>query len=310
MRISSYISNNRLGLVIKNKRFSEVTTMKVGGKIKLLYYPNSLDSLLKLLKYLKRKNKHFFMLGNGSNIVASDRSFRDVVICCKHLIKPIEYFDNYFVASAFIDLRILIAKLVEKQISTLTNLAGIPSTLGGAILGNAGAFQSMISDNLLWVKYIKDGVVLEKNIDELIFGYRSSPFQNKDIIVIEAAFKIIYNVETIFDYKKILEKRKERHPLNYPNCGSVFKNGDTYLAYEVIRRINLDNYPIGGAKFSEKHSNFIVNFNDAKAKDVYRLILLAKKRALAFEDIHLKEEVILLNFPSFSLISKYLKKTK
>lgn len=308
MSVLNFISKNKLGLVIKNKRFSELTTMKVGGKIKILFYPNSIDSLIRITNYLKSKNKKYLLLGNGSNIVASDRHFNDVVISGKHLIKSIEIYDDYFVACAFTDLRIIIAKLVENQIATFTNLAGIPATLGGALVMNSGAFKSNISDDLLWVKFIEDGKIIKKEISDLSFGYRDSCFKNKDIIILEAGFKIIKDKETLFNYKDILEKRRERHPLNYPNCGSVFQNGDTYLAYDVIKKINLANYNIGGAKFSEKHSNFIVNYDFAKAKDVYKLINLAKKRALNLEGISLKEEVLLLNFSTSKFNLKYLKK--
>ena len=282
--------------------------MKVGGKIKLLYYPNSITSLIKLVNHLKKKKNKFFVVGNGSNIIASDKTFKDVVICGKHLIKGIEYHEDYFVASAFMDLRILIAKLIENQISTLTNLAGIPATLGGAIAMNSGAFHTNVSDNLLWVRYLENGKIVEKNKEELFFGYRDSSFKKTNLIILEAAFKILTEKETLFIYKNILEKRRERHPLNYPNSGSIFRNGDSYVAYEIIKKINLANYSIGGAKFSEKHSNFIINYDFAEAKDIFKLIILAKKRALFLEGISLKEEVILLNFPSYKFLSKYLKK--
>ena len=308
MGISKYVSKNKLGIVISDKRFSELTTMKVGGRIKYLFYPNSQEALIKVVNYLNKRGKKFLILGNGSNIIASDRVYKNVVINGKHLIKTIDFYDDYFVVNAFMDLRIVIAKLVEKQISSLMNLAGIPATVGGAVVMNAGAFKSNISDNIIWVKYLDNGVEKIKNIDEIKFGYRDSEFKRSNIIILEVAFKIIKDNEAMFIYRNILEKRRERHPLNYPNSGSIFKNCDMLKAYEVIKKINLDNYKIGGAKFSEKHANFIVNVNNAKAKDVYKLIVLAKKRALILENINLKEEVILLNFPSYKIVSKYLKK--
>jgi UDP-N-acetylmuramate dehydrogenase len=173
---------------------------------------------------------------------------------------------------------------------------------------NAGAFKMNISDNLLWVRYLKDGKEVTKDINELYFSYRSSELKEENIIVLEAAFKIITDKEVMFIYKNILEKRRNRHPLNYPNCGSIFKNLEKKRAYEVIKDIYLDDYSIGGAKFSEKHANFIVNYNKAKASDIYKLIILAKKRALILEDVTLKEEVILLNFPSYKLMFKKPKK--
>jgi UDP-N-acetylmuramate dehydrogenase len=308
MRINKFISKNQLGLVISDKRFSDLTTIKVGGKIKSLYYPSSVENLIKVIQYLKKRGKKYFMLGNGSNIVASDKTYKNIVINGKHLVKQIAFFDDCFVVSAFMDLRIVIAKLIERGISTLVNLAGIPATVGGAIVMNAGAFKMNISDNLLWVRYLKDGKEVTKDINDLYFSYRSSELKEENIIVLEAGFKIITDKEVMFIYKNILEKRRNRHPLNYPNCGSIFKNLEKKRAYEVVRDINMADYSIGGAKFSEKHANFIVNYNKAKASDIYKLIILAKKRALILEDVTLKEEVILLNFPSYKLMFKKLKK--
>ena len=296
MKLEKFISENKYGLLIKDKTFSELTTMKVGGKIKLLYYPSNIDCLKEVLFFLNKKKRDFFIIGNGSNLVASEKKYKTLVISGKHLIKSVDFFEDYFVASAFMDLRVLIAKLLEKQISTLTNLAGIPATVGGAVVMNSSAFNLAISDNLLWVKYLEDGIMKTKNKDEIYFSYRDSEFKNTNIVLVEVAFKTICDQETVFNYKNILEKRRNKHPLNYPNCGSIFKNSKDYIAYEVIRKINMVDVAIGGAKFSEKHSNFIVNFNNAKANDIYKLIKIAKQKALKYENIDLKEEVILLNF--------------
>ena len=308
MNVKKYIVKNRLGLVLNDKKFSELTTMKVGGKIRNLFYPTTTENLIKAIEFLHSKKKKYFILGNGSNIVASDKVFKPLVISGKHLIKSIEYAGNYFIVSAFMDLRVVIAKLVEKQISTLVNLAGIPATVGGAIVMNTGAFKSNISDHLLWVKYIENGKCFVKNIDELSFGYRESQFKKDDVIILEAAFEIVKDPESILIYKEILEKRRESHPLNFPNSGSIFRNKSDVKAYEVIKKIDLVGKSIGGAKFSEKHANFIVNFNNAKATDIYNLIVLAKHKALNLENINLIEEVILLNFYPTNFIFKRLKK--
>lgn len=308
MGIKKYIYKNRLGLVLSDKSFSDLTTMKVGGKIKNLFYPTTIENLVKVITYLHKKKKKYMVIGNGSNIIASDHEYKHLVISGKHLIKGIEFKEDHFIVSAFMDLRIVIAKLIERQISTLTNLAGIPATIGGAIVMNAGAFKSNISDNLLWVKYLDNGKVVKKDIDELSFGYRKSEFKKENVIIMEAAFSIIYDNDALFIYRNILEKRRERHPLNYPNSGSIFRNNDGYLAFEIIKKINLCDYAIGGAKFSEKHANFIVNFDNAKSEDVYKLILLAKKLALSLENITLQEEVILLNFPLKKFVINRIKK--
>ena len=310
MGIKKFISKNQLGLVLCNKKFSELTTIKVGGLITNLYYPTSIEHLLSVINYLQKRKQRYFIIGNGSNIVASDKKFKHLVISGKHLIKSIEFYDDNFVVSAFMDMGIVIAKLVEYQISTLTDLAGIPGTIGGAIVMNAGANNSYISDNLLWVKYLDCGLLKVSSRKDLKFGYRNSPFKKENIVILEACFKTIKDNETIFKYRNILELRRKKHPLNYPNCGSIFKNLKDIKAYEVIQKINLMDYKIGGAKFSDLHSNFIVNYDNAKAIDVFSLIILAKDKALKQEDIMLEEEVILLNFPFKKMELKQGKKIK
>ena len=128
-KISNDENINKLINVIKNtqndmknhlknndiKSFKDLTTMKVGGKINNLYYPSSINNLMDVLNYLDKKKQHFFVIGNGSNLVASDKRYKKLVISGKHLVKSIEFFDDYFVVSGFMDLRIIIAKLVEKQ---------------------------------------------------------------------------------------------------------------------------------------------------------------------------------------------------
>ena len=299
MKIKRYIEDNNLGIVLNNKKFKDITTMKVGGKIKNLYYPNSIDNLTKVLNLLEFKKKKYLLIGNGSNIIAADRTCYHWVISGKHLEEKLEINEDEVIVSAFMDLRKVIAKLVANQINTLTLLAGIPATVGGAIYMNAGANGYTISDDLLWVKYLESGFIRQKNRNELKFSYRKSPFKNKKIIILEAAFKKKTCVDSLLLYEEVKDKRMEKQPLTYPNSGSIFKNGNNFKAYEIIRKINLVGYRIGKATFSSLHANFIINLGKAKAKDIYTLIKLAKKLALVYENIHLEEEVILYNFRHF-----------
>lgn len=310
MNLTKYVSINGLGIVVNNKKFKDITTMKVGGRIKQLYYPNSLENLLDVIKYLRRNNKKYFVVGNGSNIIANDSNFKDIVICGKHLIKDLIYKDDYFIVSAFADLRKINISLLQQNISTFINLSGIPATIGGALYMNAGAFKSNISDNLVWVECIYEEKIIILKKEELNFSYRDSIFKNNNYIIINAAFKIIHEPNLMLKYNEINAKRKEIHPLEYSNSGSIFKNFDNMKAYKIIQKIGLVNYIIGNATFSDKHSNFIINKGNAKGKDIYRLIILAKKRAYVYEKIILEEEVILLNFSSYSFFKKLFKKLK
>lgn len=307
MKIENFILENDLGIILKDKRFKDVTTMKVGGKIKKLYFPNSVENLLEVINFLNHKKKKFFVLGNGSNTIASDKPFNTLVICGKHLVKDIIFAEDKFIVSGFADLRTINAKLIQKNISTFLTLSGIPATIGGALVMNAGAFKGNISDNLLWVECIVDGKIEIYEKEQIEFSYRKSSFKNKNVIIINAAFKLIEDSNSYIKYQEIIEKRKLIHPLEYPNSGSIFRNIENQKAYTVIRKLNLVDYFIGGATFSDKHANFIINKNNASSNDVYKLIILAKKMAYIYENIVLEEEVILLNFPSYGFYKKIIK---
>ena len=153
------------------------------------------------------------------------------------------------------------------------------------------------------------GALTKAELIENYYGF-SNPIKGNDLL--ENGVNCFTSGNHIWDKKEVFDYINESEclisPLNYPNCGSIFKNLEKKRAYEVVRDINMADYSIGGAKFSEKHANFIVNYNKAKASDIYKLIILAKKRALILEDVTLKEEVILLNFPSYKLMFKKLKK--
>ena len=161
---------------------------------------------------------------------------------------------------------------------------------------NAGANGYSISDDLLWVKFIYEGKIIKANKDELTFDYRESFFKGKNAIILEAAFKVLTDPNTIDIYREVLHKRRKNQPLNYPNSGSIFRNFEDIKAYKIIRDLDLVDCMMGGAKFSEKHANFIVNVNKARSKDILNLIEYAKEKAKKVLNIELKEEVILLNF--------------
>jgi UDP-N-acetylmuramate dehydrogenase len=310
MGIKKFVLDNDLGIVLNNKRFKDVTTMKVGGRIKELFYPNNIENLLDVVSYLNKKKRKYLIIGNGSNIIASDNIYKDVVISGKHLVNDIIFKEDFFIVSAFDDLRKIIANLIGKDIATFINLSGIPATIGGALYMNAGAFKSNISDYLIWVECIYENKIIRLFKEDLEFGYRTSIFKNNKYIIVNAAFRIIYENNLILKYNEINNKRKEIHPLNYPNSGSIFKNTDNIKAYKIIKQIGLVDYMIGDATFSNKHANFIINKGNAKAKDIYKLIILAKKRAFVFEKIILEEEVILLNFFSYLFFKIIFKKSK
>lgn len=289
-----YIKKYNLGSV-KKEYFKNITTMKVGGKIKYLYYPNSISSLKKAIEYINNKEIEYIFMGNGSNIIASERKFKGVVISSKFLPKTLSIDKNQIRVTAFYDLRRLVSFCVSRDIDTFTNLAGIPATLGGAIYMNASANNQSISDHLVTVTYLIDNQIITKTKKELEFSYRTSEFQKNKAIILEAKFEIINKKNILVNYNNYLTIRKNNHPIIFPNSGSIFRNTKDKKAYEIIKELNLDGYTKGKAQVSMKHCNFIINIGDAKAEDIYKIINYIKKRAYINNYI-LQEEVILFNF--------------
>lgn len=289
-----YINKNNLGKV-KKGYFRNITTMRVGGKIKNIYYPNSITALKKAIEYLNKKHIKYIFIGNGSNIVASERTYNGVVICNNNLPKTLKIDKDVVKVTAFYDLRRLVNFCVNKNIDTFTQLAGIPGTVGGAIYMNASANNTSISDDLISVTYLHNNEIKHKTKEEIKFEYRYSDFQLDKYVILEAHFKIKEKEDIIIDYNKALESRKKNHPIIFPNSGSIFRNLETKKAYEVIKELNLQGYTKGKAQVSFKHCNFIINTGKAKGEDIYSIINLIKKKALEKSYV-LKEEVILLNF--------------
>lgn len=289
-----YVKKNNLGSV-KKEYFRNITTMRVGGRINNLYLPTSVTALKKAVEYLNKKNINYIFIGNGSNIVASERKYKGVVICNKHLPKTLSIDKNELKVTAFYDLRKLISFCVSKNIDTFTKLAGVPATIGGALYMNASANGLAISDNLISVTYLYNNKICVKTKDEILFDYRYSDFQKDNCIILEAKFEIKIKDNILIDYNTALETRKKNHPIIFPNSGSIFRNLESKKAYEIIQELNLQGYTKGKAQVSMKHCNFIINTGKARGEEVYKLINIIKKKALENSYI-LKEEVILLNF--------------
>ncbi len=295
MNFKKFVKKNNLGNIDKNGSFKDITTMKVGGKIKYLYYPNNVDNLRLAIGFIKKTGLKHFIVGNGSNIIASDKKFDGVIISSKYLPHTINTDNNIINVSAFYDLRKLVNYTVGRNIDTFTKLAGIPATIGGAIFMNASANNFSIYDNLINVTYLENFEIKVKTKEEIDFDYRASEFMKKDCIILEAKFKVIKKEGLLTEYHDLLKKRNDNHPMLFPNSGSIFRNFNNKKAYEVIKDINLAGFKKGNAQISHKHSNFIINTGNAKSKDIYNIIKIAKKKAKKINR-ELKEEVILLNF--------------
>lgn len=284
------------GKILLNEPLAKYSTFKIGGPADIYIEPRNVDELLNLLRYLKEREIDFVILGNGSNVLISDEGFRGAVINLEAGLNFIKVEGECVIAGAGVKLARFVDFCIENGFRGVEMLAGIPGTLGGAIIMNAGAYSGEISDYLVDVDVIRNLNLVRLKKDECGFGYRRSKLT--DDVVVQARFK--FPSGDIEEMKKIrreiLIRRNLSQPVNFPNAGSIFKNPPGDYAGRLIEQAGLKGVQIGDAQISEKHANFIINKGNAKAKDVLELINLAQSKVYEKFGVKLELEIRLIGF--------------
>ena len=295
----TYIEKNKIGRFLKNVSMAKYTSYKTGGTAKLMVFPRDIRRLIKLLTYLKEKKIKFKIMGNGSNTLFSDDVYDGVIIKLDAFDK-VEFKKNKVICGSGAKLVYVANQACKKSLTGLEFASGIPGTIGGAVFMNAGAYKSDMGYIVESVKVITPNFeVIKLTNRELQFHYRTSFLQkHPGYICIEATLKLQNGDKTaIFD---VMRDRKERRiasqPLEYPSCGSVFRNPEGLFAGKLIEDIGLKGYSIGGAQVSEKHANFIINYDNATSKDIHDLILYVKDEVKKHYDVDLKIEQEFVNW--------------
>ncbi|HOO68074.1 MAG TPA: UDP-N-acetylmuramate dehydrogenase [Bacilli bacterium] len=273
------ISKNKIGKIEKNIPLRKKTTYKVGGTAKLIIVPKNINKLILLLKILKKKNIDYKILGNGSNLIFSDKVYSNVLIKLDEL-KHYEINDTIVKAEAGCSLISIANKTAKMGLTGMEFATGIPGTIGGAVYMNAGAYKSDMGYIVSEVKVLNPNMeIITMYNKDLNYKYRSSFFQkNKDYIILEATIVLKKGNKEII--KEIIEDRKKKRlmtqPLEFSCAGSVFRNPENDYAGRLVEICGLKGYTIGGAEVSKKHANFIINTGHATAKDVHDLILYVR----------------------------------
>lgn len=292
---SSFDKNNYT--YFPNEEMKKHTTFGIGGKVKLLIYPKSIEELSEIIKTLSNNNIRIFYIGSGSNILISDENLDCAIISLKKTFKKIIFKDNTVIVESGVMLGSLVKKLSNKNITGFESLIGVPGTVGGALFMNAGAFGSEISNNFISARTLNNkGKIQEYDKNNITFSYRKSSFPNNEILI-----DMIFNCKS-GDREKINAKknitsisRKNKQPLKYRSAGSIFKNPNhKYAAGYLIEKSNLKGLQIGNAQISEKHANFIINIGNAKAKDVMQLIKIIKLKVYETFNVKLELEIKLI----------------
>lgn len=288
--ISSLIN----GIVVENEPMKNHTTYKIGGPADYYICPSDAYDLEKIIKIFKENSYPYFILGNGSNLLVSDEGYRGAVIDMKKF-STIKVIQNEISCGGGAMMSAVAANATKASMSGMEALAGIPGTIGGSLIMNAGCHGVTISDRLKYVEVIlEDGSIQNLKASEIAFYYRNSSLSGK--IIIKAVFSLAIGDKEIIEgkVKDYLHKRRKSQPLSLPSCGSVFKKPEGHYAGKLIEDAGLKGYTVGGAMVSKKHAGFIINFNHAKAQDVKDLIKYVKQKVHEKFNVELEEEVIFL----------------
>lgn len=298
--IIDIIEKSNIGKVEKNAKLSKYTTYKTGGIAKAIVYPRNKTCLVKLIRLLRSHDVKYKILGNGSNLLFSDKTYNGVLIRL-NAFDDIEFLArNKIRVGAGYSLMKLSLQCARKGLAGLEFAAGIPGTIGGAIFMNAGAYKSDMGYIVQSVKVLTPSFkVITMTNKELHFHYRDSFFQhNKDYICLGATLKLVLGKKS--EIMAVNEERKKRRlesqPLEFPSAGSVFRNPEGMYAGKLIEDLGLKGLTKGGAQVSNKHANFIINKNNAKAEDIKELIEFVKEAVYEKYDVLLKVEQEFVNW--------------
>jgi UDP-N-acetylmuramate dehydrogenase len=254
---------------------------------------------LRILNYAKEKLLSVHFIGSGSNLLVSDDGIRGLVISPKKSFKEIKFNNNLVFAESGVMLGSLVRKSTKRNLTGLETLIGVPGTIGGALVMNAGAFGSEISNYLTSVSIIRtDGRLIKRRANQIDFSYRNSTFE-KDEFILSATFELSEaSKDNINEKKEIASQgRKTSQPLKYRSAGSVFKNPNgNFAAGYLIEQVGLKGYKIGNAQISDHHANFFVNHGNARADDIMSLIKISKEKVFQKFNINLELEVKPLGF--------------
>ena len=264
--------NNR---VLFDEPMSQHTTFRIGGPADVFVMPENYEQIREVLRLCKEENLPFFVLGNGSNLLVSDSGYRGVIIQMDRNMEEICLDGEEIHACAG---ALLSSVAVAARNASLTGFefaGGIPGTIGGAAVMNAGAYGGELKDVLKEVTVMtREGEILTIPADKLEMGYRTSIIKTAGYLVLEAVISLKKGDEEKIRavMKELSERRTEKQPLDYPSAGSTFKRPEGYFAGKLIMDSGLRGYRAGGAQVSEKHCGFVINAGGATAEDVRSLM--------------------------------------
>ena len=274
----------------RNFELSKYCTWRSGCLADYIFYPKNLNDLYKLINLIKK----FYMVGNGSNTLFLN--LKNTILISTKKMNSIEFDGEYVVAECGTALNVVMNKSLDKGLLGFEFLTGIPGTVGGALITNAGANGGEISDVLVSVFFIKNGKEIEVKKEEIEFKYRTSSIKRNEIIT-KAKFLLRKGDpdKARIQIKEYLNHRNNTQPVRWPSAGSVFKNPLPNYAGLIIENLGLKGLSVGDAQVSNIHSNYIINKNNASPENILSLINMVKDKVLKDTGIKLENEIRIID---------------
>lgn len=283
-----------IGLVLENEPMKNHTTFKIGGPADIFIKPDGEANLVKLMKFLRQEGIKPFILGRGSNLLVSDKGIRGVVISIFDSLTDLKLEGDVLYSGAGNKITEVSRFAQKHSLSNMEEVSGIPGSIGGGIVMNAGAYGGEFKNIVIDVKVLtkENEVKLIPNKD-MNFSYRHSAVLDEDYIVLGASFQLEKKPQEEIDalMDDLTYRRTSKQPLTYPSAGSTFKRPEGHYASALIQEVGLKGMIHRGAKVSSKHSGFIINHDGASFEDVVELIRLVQKEVEDYSGVKLEPEV-------------------
>lgn len=283
--------------ILTEEPMSRHTTFRIGGEAACFIRISSEEQLRKLIPYFENVGIEYFVLGKGSNLLVGDKGYSGVILQISDACQQIEAEGNRLQVQAGAALSKVALFAMERGLEGLEFAAGIPGTVGGGVVMNAGAYGGEMKQVVESVRVLSsEGEILTLDNDTMEFGYRTSIIRNRNFTVLSVTFRLREgNREEIRARIEDFQKRRmEKQPLNYPSAGSTFKRPEGYFAGKLIMDAGLRGFQIGDARVSDKHCGFVVNVGKATARDVTDVIEEVQEKVRERFGVSLEREVIYL----------------
>ena len=283
--------------ILEQESMKKHTTFRIGGPADIFAVPDTIEKAAKIIGICREQKVPFYVIGNGSNLLVSDQGYKGVVVQVYKNLSAIEIKGDIITAQAGAMLSVIAKKAMAASLTGFEFASGIPGTVGGAAVMNAGAYGGEMKQVLTEVTVLtREGELRRIPSEELKLGYRYSVIPEKGWIVLEAKLKLHRGDYDMIKARmdELKEKRVEKQPLVLPSAGSTFKRPEGYFAGKLIMDAGLRGFSVGGAQVSEKHCGFVVNTGEATAKDVRDLIREVSRQVKTKFGVELEPEVKML----------------